>query len=192
MLNTGKRSKHDSAIEVTVETPPAEPRKRGGRFTNDEANDVLKYIEKYKSEEKYIIAKLQTETGLRPGEAVNLKARNINLENNTVIMTEKDNMPKGGRPRTIKLDSKFNSVLKKIKGNKKGETRLFSTSKRILEQTVKEACDYLEIVSRGPHGFRGEYAYRRLKEELQKRGIKPNNYRIQKIVKKHVNTLLGK
>lgn len=192
LLNTGKRSKHDPSIESSIVVPSGQGRTRGGRYTAEEKNQILNYIKDNESKEKYSITKIQSEAGLRVSEVTNLKAKNIDIQEEKIIIRKEDNISKGGRPREIPIDQKTKKYLKKIKENKTGNDRLFGTSKRMMQKTVQKACKAIGIQCRGPHGFRGEYAYRKLKEALKKKGLPATDARIQKIVEKHGNALTEK
>jgi len=189
LLNTGKRSKYDSSITSTVETPPSTDRSRGGRYTNQEKEQILKWIGNHSSEEKYTIAKIQATAGLRISEACNLKAHNIDLKNNAIIINNTDNISKGGKPRKIPVPIKIPKTIANKTG-KTGNNKIFSVSVRTMQNTVLQACNALNIESRGTHGFRGAYAFLKLKEYLKAQiSSDIDNDRIIEIAKKHGNAL---
>ena len=192
LLQTGKRSKHDSSITSKIEVPFVESEPRG-RYTEEEANKIQTYIKKNEPEEKLLISKIQRAAGLRIGEAIHLKAHNVDIKGCMLIIIKEDNIAKGGRARIVPLPSQTKPLLKEIKKDKKGKERLFSyKSKASLQGPVNEACKKLGIKSRGTHGFRGGFAYKRTQKYLEEQGIKATSYRMSNLIKKHGNGLTEK
>jgi len=192
LLQTGKRSKHDSSITSKVEVTflKSEPR---GRYTKEEGNMIQNYIKQNEPKEKLLISKIQRAAGLRISEAVYLKARNVDVKNCRIIIKDKDNITKGGRPRTVQLSSDTKNLLKIIKKDKKGKERLFKyKSVESVQDAVRIACKELDIKSRGTHGFRGEFAYKRTKQYLEEQDIKATPYRMGNLIEKHGNGLTKK
>lgn len=192
LLQTGKRSKHDSSITSKVEVPFVKSKPRG-RYTKEEGNKIQNYIKKNEPKEKLLISKIQRAAGLRISEAIYLKARNVDVENCKIIITEKDNITKGGRPRTVKLSTDKKELLNEIKKDKIGAEGLFSyKSDDSLQTPVRIACKKLGIKPRGTHGFRGEFAYKRTQKYLEEQGIQATPYRMKNLIKKHGNGLTKK
>ena len=192
LLQTGKRSKHDSSITAKVEVPFVESKPRG-RYTEEEGNKIQNHIKDNEPKEKLLISKIQRAAGLRITEAVYLKARNVDVKNCRIIIKDIDNITKGGRPRTVQLPLKTKELLNKIKKDKKGKERLFKyKSIESMQDAVRKACRELGIKSRGTHGFRGEFAYKRTQQYLEEQGIKATAYRMTNLIEKHGNGLTKK
>lgn len=196
LLNTGRRSKFDeSIIPTNIDIPDEEidtETIRGGRYKIEEAKKIKEYIKKNHSQEINDIVDLQRAFGLRISEVTNLEARNINIKNNSIKIFGDQNITKSGKPReakNIKSIQITKKEMKRIVGSKQGKEKLFKTKNRTVQKAIKNGVKERGIrdLERGTHGFRGIYAYFKLKEELKKRGISNTEERIYRIWKKHGN-----
>ncbi len=195
LRNTGRKSKYDESIAVDVEIPDNQvltESELGGRYETWEVEKIKDYLEENSSEKVNQVAELQIAFGLRTSEATKIEARNIDIENQKIIILKEQNITKNGKPRKVEKTPALpisKERLKEIVGNKTGKEKVFNLPNRTYQDNIKKAVKGtgVEDTEKGGHGFRGHYAYQKLKEELSKFDYNNLDDRIRRIWRKHGN-----
>jgi integrase/recombinase XerD len=123
---------------------------------NDE--QVVSIINLCRKPYRYAVA-IAAFTGCRMGEAIQVKAENLNLAIGVITLTH----TKTGKPREIPLHPKLAEILKAAELPTEGY--LFPSpraagyiTRQIVDKEIREACESLELAGVGTHSFRRSLA----------------------------------
>ncbi len=129
-------------------------------YTEKQAQAIIQYLESINPEIARLL-KVMWKAGLRVTEATYLRAQDIDLENQAIILNAEGNINRttGGRPRVVEYQadcSDFFAALKNL-AEDQHTGHLFANRRGLPDrarQRVRQACAALNIACLGTHAFR--------------------------------------
>lgn len=175
--------------ELDLPKRDLENRVKGGYYNNAEVEAIYEQVSD--TAKQYI--DFVKGTGARMKGASTVKVKDINFAEGKVTLPD-DAEPlfgevtlteKNGLTRTIPVSKEFISWLKEqVKGKGPEDKVLPDVTDRTIQKSIKQACDLLNIKSRGLHGVRGTVAHN-MYNKLRNEGLSP------KKAKERVSNHLG-
>lgn len=158
------------------DTPPLLPyRSEGGPggfhskpkpfpYTEEQAGAIIQFLETIDLEVARLL-NVMWKTGLRVTEATYLRAQDIDLENQAIILNAEGNAnrTKGGRPRVVEFQSENLNFFAGLKNSAESQPsgHLFAKRRGLPDharQRVRQACSAINIPCLGTHAFRKAFS----------------------------------